>query len=75
MNFFLVLMGFAGIAVINLPGMVKNKQWRDIAVYSAVFLLIFTFGVLLSLDAKVPSPIKAIQTFFRDVLHLSFKTS
>ncbi len=72
MRLLLVFIGFAAIAAINLPGMIKKKLWRELAVYSLFFLAVFTLAVLMALGIKVPSPIKAIQAFYRDILHLSF---
>jgi len=74
MNLLFVLLGFAGIAACNLPELIKDKQWRDLIIYSILFTLVFTIAVLMALDITIPSPIKAIQAFFRDVLHLSFKS-
>jgi len=71
-NLLLVLIGFAGIAAVNLPGLIKKKQRRDLAVYSVVFVLVLALGVLAALGVDIPSPIKAIQAFYRDVLHLTF---
>lgn len=73
MNLLLVLTAFAGIAAFDVPDMIKNKRWRDFIVYSAIFLVVLVLGVLVALDVKVPSPIKAVQAFYRDILHLSFK--
>lgn len=75
MNLVLVFLAFAGIGVADLPEMVKNKRWRDLAIYCVIFLLVLTLGVLIAVGVKIPSPIKAIQAFYRDVLHLSFKMS
>ena len=75
MNLLLVLMAFSGIAAIDVPGLVKDKRWHDLTVYSILFLLVLVLGILVALDVKVPSPIKAIQAFYRDILHLSFKIS
>lgn len=75
MNLLLVFIAFAGIAALDLPRMIKTKQWRNLAVYSILFLSVFALGMLVALEVKVPSPIKAIQAFYRDFLGLSFKTS
>lgn len=75
MNLALVLLAFTGIGVVNLPQMVKSKRWRDLIIYCIIFLLAFTLGLLIAMGVKVPSPIKAIQAFYRDVLGLSFKMS
>ncbi|HWS29225.1 MAG TPA: hypothetical protein VN512_03815 [Clostridia bacterium] len=73
MNLLLVILLFAGIAVAELPKMVKNKRWRDLTIYSVVFVLVFALGILIASGVKVPSPIKAVQAFYRDVLGLTFK--
>ncbi|GIO41736.1 hypothetical protein [Paenibacillus apis] len=75
MKVLLVIIAFCGIAGMDLPDMIKNKQWRNLAIYSAIFLSVLTFGVLVASDIKVPSPIKAIQVIYRDILGLSFKAS
>ncbi|MBE6828577.1 MAG: hypothetical protein E7519_00045 [Ruminococcaceae bacterium] len=75
MNLLLVIIVFIGIALLDLPDMIKNKRWRDLAIYSVIFLLVFVLGTLMAFDVKVPSPIKAIQAFYQNVLHLSFKAS
>lgn len=73
MNLLLVIFCFAAIAITNVPVLVKNKRWRDLGVYSAFYLAVLTLAVLVALNVKVPSPIKAAEHFYRDVLHLSFK--
>lgn len=74
MNLLLVLVAFACIAAFDLPDMVKNKRWMDLTVYSVLFLLVLVIGVLMAMGVNIPSPIKAIQAFYRDVLGLSFKS-
>ncbi len=73
MNLFLVIISFAAIAAIELPGMVKKKMWRDFTLYWAIFLPVLALAVLMALDVKIPSPIKAVQAFYKDILGLSFK--
>ncbi len=75
MNILLVLSCFAGVAALDLPAMIKGKLWRELFIYSAIFLLVLALAVLVAQGVKVPSPIKAAQAFYRDVLHLSFKPS
>ena len=75
MKVLLIIIAFTAIAAIDVPDMTKNKKWRELIIYSVIFLLIFALGVAVALDVKIPSPIKAIQAFYRDVLGLSFKPS
>lgn len=72
MNVFLVLVAFAAIAAANLPNLIKDKLWRDLIIYAVIFLPTLVLGVLVVVGVAVPSPIKAVQALYRDVLHLSF---
>lgn len=73
MKLTLVLIGFAAIAAVNLPGMVKEKLWKELVKYLAVYLAVLLPAVLIALGVHVPSPIKGLMWLYRDVLHLSFK--
>ena len=75
MKVLLVIIAFIGIAALDVPDMAKSKRWRDLAICSVIFLLVFALGVAVAMGVKVPSPIKAIQVFYRDILRLSFKPS
>jgi hypothetical protein len=66
---------FAAIAAIDVPKIVRGKRWRELIMYALVFLPVFALGIVLSTGTVIPSPIKTIQSFYRDVLHLSFKAS
>lgn len=72
-NLLLVFLAFAAIAAIDLPAMIKSKQWRTLVMYGVIYLLVLTLGVLIASGIKIPSPIKAIQSFYQNVLGLSFK--
>lgn len=71
----MIVATFAIIAAINLPRMIKNKQWHDVIVYSTMFALVFALAMAMALGVKIPSPIKAAQSFYKDILHLNFKPS
>ena len=75
MKLLLSFVALAAIAAADIPKMIKNKQRRELYAYIAVFLVVLAFAVLVSLDIDMPSPVKTIQSFYRDILHLSFKTS
>ena len=73
MKFLMCFAGFAVIAVKDLPCLIKAKQWVELSKYVVIFLLLLAFAVFVMLDVINPSPVKMMQTFYRDVLHLSFK--
>ncbi|PYG86899.1 hypothetical protein LY28_02519 [Ruminiclostridium sufflavum DSM 19573] len=74
MNLLLVCIAFICIAALEVPYMVKNKQWYSLTVYSVLLVSVFVLGALVASGIKVPSPIKAAQAFYKDILGLSFKS-
>lgn len=73
MSLFLVLAAFICIALTNVPGMVRSKCWRNLVIYGVFFIAALAIGILMSLDIPIPSPVKGVQTLYKDVLHISFK--
>jgi hypothetical protein len=73
MKLILITACFAGIAFFDLYECFKNKQRNEIVVYAVIFLFTFSLAALMVSGAQIPSPVKAIQKFYIDVLHLSFK--
>jgi hypothetical protein len=57
----------------ELPGLVRNKQWRELVVYSVLISLAFTISLLQTLNIKIPNPVRDVQYFFSDLLHLRYK--
>lgn len=72
MKFFITLAFFAAIAFADVPKMIQKKHWRSLILYSVFFLSVFILGILIAFDVKIPSPIKAIQSFYQSI-HLSFQ--
>lgn len=73
MKYLLCLAGFAAVAAKDLPGLLKNKKRRELWVYVLVFVLVLMFAALVMMDGNMTSTIKVLQSFYRDILHLSFK--
>lgn len=69
----LLLILFAIIAYANIPPLVKKKQWWDLKVYCAFFIVALTLSVLLMMGVSIPSPIKGIQYIIKDLLHLNYQ--
>lgn len=75
MNIVLLVTCFCGMAAMDLSGIIHEKQWRDLIIYGIFFVLVFALGMAVVMGIKVPSPIRAIQKFLQDVVHLSFQNS
>jgi len=73
MKYLLCLAGFAVVAAKDLPNLFKSKKPRELAIYAAIFLLVLVFAFLVLGNGNMTSTIQIIQSFYRDILHLSFK--
>ena len=69
----LLIIAFALIAFLDLPKLIKQKQWKDLAVFLFFFIFAFTVAFLHTIGIAIPSPIKGIQYVIKDILHLSYK--
>ena len=69
----LLIIGFAGIALLDAPKLIRNKNWKEFIVFSKFFVFAFTIAFLQTLGVNIPSPIKGIQYIIKDVLHLNYQ--
>ncbi|MGE4353859.1 MAG: hypothetical protein AB7D36_07240 [Oscillospiraceae bacterium] len=68
-----IIPSFIIIALLDLPGLIKNKYWLELGVYLAIFLAALLLSILLSVGIKIPSPTILAQHLIKDVLHLNFQ--
>ncbi len=63
----LVSLVFIAIIALELPKLLKQKKWRDIAVFSALLLIgmIYSYGQIL--DLPLPNPTDAIDAIFEPI--------
>jgi len=73
MKYLLCLAGFAIVAALDFPSLIKSKKRRELAFYSAIFILVLAFAIMVVADGTMKSTIQMIKPFYRDILHLSFK--
>ena len=50
-----LLIGFAAVALIDLPPLIRLRSWRGIAVFCVLFLSALTLSVLQVMGIEVPS--------------------
>jgi len=63
---------FVCIALLDVPNLIKTKEWKYLAVFSIFFVIAFTMSFLLVIGVDIPSPMLAIQYFLKDVLNLHY---
>ena len=56
----LVVIGFVVIALMEIPGLVQQKYWRELVVYCALLVPGFVMSVLLALGVNIPPVSTAI---------------
>jgi len=52
-----ILLVTAAIVMIDVPTMLKNKQRKELIVYSVLLFIGLTFLILLAVGVKIPSPV------------------
>lgn len=67
-----LLMIYAFIFIINVPGIIKRKEWRELAAFSIMYAIAFALGLMYVLDIPIPSPMKALQHLFVDILGIEY---
>lgn len=64
MNAVLLIIVYTAIISIEVPGLIKKKLWRELAVFSFLMLVGMIFGFGVALDLPVPNPISVLEAVF-----------
>ena len=67
-----VILIFALMALSDFPTLIKGKKWYEVSVLSGLYIVVFTLAALQTFGVILPSPIKGIQSFITNVLHLAY---
>lgn len=62
-----ILLAFAAMLVLNLPSLIKNRDFKLIAVYCLFYAASLLFSLLLAFNVKVPSPIIFVDNLFKAI--------
>jgi hypothetical protein len=71
----LVTIIFIILALSDFPKLVKDRKWYEVTVLSGFYVFVFTLAALMTFGVTLPSPVKGIQYFITDVLHLGYPKS
>ena len=67
-----LLLIYALIFIINVPGLVKKKSGGSLR-FSILYIIAFTLGLLYVLDVHIPSPMKGLQYLIVDILGIKYQ--
>jgi hypothetical protein len=62
-----LLAAFAALILLEVPGLIKKKLWRELTVYSVLMLLALAISVLYLEHIQIPNPVKNTQYYLKDV--------
>ena len=64
MSVILLIVDGVAVAAYEVPGMVRQKQWGEMAAFSVFLLAGLTLSILMILNVKVPNPTRLIDAIF-----------
>ncbi|WHH58633.1 hypothetical protein QKW49_23025 [Petroclostridium sp. X23] len=70
---FLLIMVFIGIALFEVPDLIRKKYRRELIVFSLFLLLAFTMAILQTIGVEIPNPSNGIAYVVKDLLGLNYK--
>lgn len=67
MKIFLLILVFIGIALVEIPGLVRKKLWGEFAVSLLLLSIGFTLSLLQTIGVKIPNPNKGIEFLIKQI--------
>ncbi|HBW35228.1 hypothetical protein [Desulfosporosinus sp. BICA1-9] len=61
MKVLVLILVFTGIALLEIPGLLKKKQWAELITSSVLLGIGFLLSLLQTVGVKVPNPNKGIE--------------
>ena len=62
-----IFLCFCLIALLDLPSLIRRKDWKDMAVFCFVFLLALAVSILNELKVEIPSTILTADKLMRQI--------
>jgi uncharacterized membrane protein (DUF2068 family) len=69
---FLLIVVYALILLMEAPGLIKKKYWRELIAFSVLLTLGFTLCILQTMRVNVPNPVKDTQYFVKSLIPFSY---
>lgn len=70
MSVVMLIIVFIAIAAYEVPGLVRNKLWKDLIVFAGLLCFGFTISLLQAIRIPIPNPIKGIEFLTGKVVKL-----
>lgn len=66
----LVVLAFLAIILLEVPGLVKKKMWRELVAFSVYLSIGMALSIPQVLGVKLPNPTRAIEALVRPLSEL-----
>ena len=67
-----IILIYAFIIIINVPGLLKRKEWRELTAFSILYVIALVLGLMYVLDIPIPSPMKGLHHLIVDILGIEY---
>ncbi len=67
-----LLLIYVFVVAVNVPGLIKRKEWRELTVFSILSTISFALGLMYVLDIPIPNPMRGLQHLIVDVLGIKY---
>ncbi len=68
----LMFAAFALLILVEAPGLIKKKLWRELTAYSVLMLIAIVISVLYLEHVEIPNPVKNTQYYMKDMFEYLF---
>lgn len=68
----LLVIGFIGLILYEVPGLIRNKYWKELVTFSIFLSIAFGISLMQTLKIEIPNPARDTQYFVKNLLHLSY---
>lgn len=69
---FLLTLAFICLTLYEIPDLIKKRFWKELAVVSFLLSLAFIISILKILKVDIPNPVKDVQYWVKNLMHLSY---
>lgn len=69
---FLLIAVFVCIILYEVPQLIRNKYWKELAVFSFLLSIAFFISLMETLKIEIPNPVRDTQYIIKALLHLSY---
>ncbi|HEX3046473.1 MAG TPA: hypothetical protein VHY08_17080 [Bacillota bacterium] len=68
----LLLLIYSLIGLFQAPGLIKDRQWRELSVFVIFYSMAFLLSLLYVLGVKIPSQFVVMRFVTEDLFHLKY---